>query len=152
CSDCVLNAVSLRRALIGRARTIGSAPHRYFDCGCILLRVLVAVIPRSGNHNPTCSWVSPSSVAGNTPILEIGIVGVRAIDAPYWIRRVGHSASRLLFVGVVLVPALSWAIDPGRTLSQLHHTVWRARDGAPTYVASIAQTDDGFLWFATSSG
>src|SRR5215469_914122 len=110
------------------------------------------MIPRSGNHTVTVSWVCASIGASNTRILEIGIVGVRAIDARYWVRRMGRSASRLFFAGLVFLPVVSWAIDPARSLAQLHHTSWTSRDGAPTDVDSIAQTDDGFLWFATTSG
>ena len=51
-----------------------------------------------------------------------------------------------------LAPVYGWAIDPERSLARLHHTSWTAREGAPTYVQMIAQTDDGFLWFATRSG
>lgn len=44
------------------------------------------------------------------------------------------------------------AIDPSRNIEQLQHSSWTVRDGAPTYVQMMAQTDDGFLWFGTSSG
>jgi signal transduction histidine kinase/ligand-binding sensor domain-containing protein len=48
----------------------------------------------------------------------------------------------------------AWALDPSERLSQYGHTSWRGRDGyfgggSPT---SIAQTQDGFLWIATSTG
>jgi ligand-binding sensor domain-containing protein len=52
----------------------------------------------------------------------------------------------------VLASARTHAIDPGLRLEQLQHSSWTARDGAPTYVQMMAQTDDGFLWFATGSG
>jgi len=39
-----------------------------------------------------------------------------------------------------------------QTLSQLYHTTWTARDGAPADVQALAQTADGFLWLATPSG
>lgn len=52
----------------------------------------------------------------------------------------------------LLAAAPAFAIDPDRTLTQLHHAAWTARDGAPTDVEMLAQTEDGFLWFATRSG
>jgi signal transduction histidine kinase/ligand-binding sensor domain-containing protein len=52
----------------------------------------------------------------------------------------------------VLIGLPARAIDPDRSLEQLQHSSWTARDGAPTYVQMMAQTDDGFLWFATGSG
>lgn len=61
---------------------------------------------------------------------------------------------RLACVGTLgmLIGVSAWAIDPDRSLEQLQHSAWTARDGAPTYVQMMAQTDDGFLWFATGSG
>jgi signal transduction histidine kinase/ligand-binding sensor domain-containing protein len=51
------------------------------------------------------------------------------------------------------VPTIpSWAISPDRSLSQLDHESWTARDGAPAGTDMIAQTSDGFLWFATRNG
>lgn len=47
---------------------------------------------------------------------------------------------------------LSHALDAGLSLSQLHHTAWTARDGAPADIAAIAQTRDGHLWLATPGG
>src|SRR4029079_7592788 len=52
----------------------------------------------------------------------------------------------------VLAGVRAHAIDAKRSLEQLQHSSWTARDGAPTYVQMMAQTDDGFLWFATGSG
>jgi len=37
-------------------------------------------------------------------------------------------------------------------LSQLQHHAYPSRDGAPASSTAIAQTPDGFLWFATSNG
>jgi signal transduction histidine kinase/ligand-binding sensor domain-containing protein len=44
------------------------------------------------------------------------------------------------------------ATDPARTLAQLHHRALRAEDGAPPSVASMAQTEDGWLWMSTRMG
>ena len=39
-----------------------------------------------------------------------------------------------------------------RTLSELHHTSWTARDGIPGSVNALAQTPDGYLWLGTGNG
>ncbi|HSI59690.1 MAG TPA: two-component regulator propeller domain-containing protein [Ideonella sp.] len=44
------------------------------------------------------------------------------------------------------------ALDPRRSLSQLHHTAWTQRDGAPTDAVALAQTADGTLWLGTPTG
>ena len=41
---------------------------------------------------------------------------------------------------------------PASGLLQFHRTSWTSHDGAPVDVASMAQTDDGFMWFATGGG
>ena len=47
-------------------------------------------------------------------------------------------------------PAL--AISPDLDVSQLYHSSWTARDGAPTSIRDIRQTRDGYLWLATAVG
>lgn len=44
------------------------------------------------------------------------------------------------------------AQQPAPRLSQLHHTSWTVRDGAPAAIEDLAQTADGFLWLGTVSG
>jgi len=44
------------------------------------------------------------------------------------------------------------AIDPTETLSELHHTQWTTREGAPGYIGAIAQTSDGYLWLGANTG
>ena len=49
--------------------------------------------------------------------------------------------------------AYAFALDPSLDLSQYTHTVWKVRDGFPRgWVASIAQTPDGYLWLGTEFG
>src|SRR6185369_12057953 len=50
----------------------------------------------------------------------------------------------------VCTPAL--AISPDLDVSQLYHSSWTARDGAPTSIRDIRQTRDGYLWLATAVG
>ena len=61
-------------------------------------------------------------------------------------------ASRIILLALSVLPACTGAVEARRSLAQLHHTSWTARDGAPVDAVAIAQTDDGFLWFGTSSG
>ena len=39
-----------------------------------------------------------------------------------------------------------------RTLAQFVHRSWLAKDGAPTSIAAITQTTDGYLWLASDPG
>jgi signal transduction histidine kinase/CheY-like chemotaxis protein/ligand-binding sensor domain-containing protein len=61
-----------------------------------------------------------------------------------------HRAS-LLVIALLSVPA--WALDPKLALTQLGHDVWTTSNGLPQdSVRAIAQTADGYLWFATTDG
>ncbi|HTW68079.1 MAG TPA: two-component regulator propeller domain-containing protein [Bryobacteraceae bacterium] len=44
------------------------------------------------------------------------------------------------------------ALDREKSVGQLIHTSWTAAQGAPDDIHAIAQTSDGFLWLAGSSG
>ena len=57
----------------------------------------------------------------------------------------------LLVIGLWSVPA--WGLDPRLALSQFGHDVWTTSNGLPNdSVRAIAQTADGYLWFATVGG
>jgi hypothetical protein len=43
------------------------------------------------------------------------------------------------------------AVDPTQTLSELHHTRWTTRDGAPAGMYVLEQTSDGFLWIGATT-
>lgn len=61
-----------------------------------------------------------------------------------------HPAN-LLVVALLSVPA--WGLDPKLALTQLGHDVWTTSNGLPQdSVRAIAQTADGYLWFATTDG
>ncbi|HXI31208.1 MAG TPA: two-component regulator propeller domain-containing protein, partial [Vicinamibacterales bacterium] len=51
---------------------------------------------------------------------------------------------------LLCAPAL--ALNPERTIAQLHHTAWTPKEGAPTEIVALAQTADGFLWLGTGAG
>jgi ligand-binding sensor domain-containing protein len=57
----------------------------------------------------------------------------------------------LLAIGLLSIPA--WGLDPRLALTQLGHDVWTTSNGLPNdSVRAIAQTADGYLWFATADG
>jgi signal transduction histidine kinase/CheY-like chemotaxis protein/ligand-binding sensor domain-containing protein len=57
----------------------------------------------------------------------------------------------LLAITLLCVPA--WGLDPTLALTQLGHDVWTTSNGLPhDSVRGIAQTADGYLWFATVDG
>jgi signal transduction histidine kinase/ligand-binding sensor domain-containing protein len=49
-----------------------------------------------------------------------------------------------------LAEAVAQSFPP--SLSQLHHTSWTVRDGAPADAQALAQTADGYLWVGTATG
>jgi signal transduction histidine kinase/ligand-binding sensor domain-containing protein len=53
----------------------------------------------------------------------------------------------------VLLALQSEASDPNKPLTEYTHTVWTHKDGIPSaFIYSIAQTQDGYLWLATTDG
>jgi signal transduction histidine kinase/ligand-binding sensor domain-containing protein len=44
------------------------------------------------------------------------------------------------------------AVSPELRIGQLYRTSWTAHDGAPTGIEALAQTSDGYVWFAASAG
>src|SRR6202045_1854521 len=53
----------------------------------------------------------------------------------------------------VLLAPQSEASDPNKPLTEYTHTVWTHKDGIPSaFIYSIAQTQDGYLWLATTDG
>jgi signal transduction histidine kinase/ligand-binding sensor domain-containing protein len=57
----------------------------------------------------------------------------------------------VVFLYVLLAGGVS-ALDADRTLAQLHHTAWTAKDGAPSQISALAQTTDGYLWIGSARG
>jgi signal transduction histidine kinase/ligand-binding sensor domain-containing protein len=64
-------------------------------------------------------------------------------------RRVWKSA---IWLSIALLCAPIFAIDRDRSLTQLSHTGWTSKDGAPGKILAMAQTTDGFLWLGTAQG
>ena len=53
----------------------------------------------------------------------------------------------------VLLAAQAKASDAHKPLTEYTHTVWTHKDGIPSaFIYSMAQTEDGYLWLATTDG
>ena len=58
-----------------------------------------------------------------------------------------------LAAALFIAPPCALALDPPLQINQYAHTSWTARDGAVLgLVFAMAQTPDGYLWIAGSSG
>lgn len=57
-----------------------------------------------------------------------------------------------ILIAVTTVVSVAHAQDTVPTLSQLYHTAWTMREGAPGGVEALAQTSDGFLWLGAGTG
>ncbi len=67
----------------------------------------------------------------------------------------GLAASRLatLLAALILLPLPSWALDASKPLSEFMIQTWSVDEGLPhSAIRDIAQTKDGYLWFATHEG
>ena len=64
----------------------------------------------------------------------------------------GLRATTCVVVLTSVVCARAFAIDTDRNIRQLYHTSWTAKDGAPTQMAGIARTRDGYLWLGSQLG
>ena len=54
---------------------------------------------------------------------------------------------------LVLLTPRADAFDSNKPLTEYTHTVWTHKDGLPSaFIYSIAQTQDGYLWLATTDG
>jgi signal transduction histidine kinase/CheY-like chemotaxis protein/ligand-binding sensor domain-containing protein len=67
-----------------------------------------------------------------------------------WLRRHGRLA---LLAGLTLLAPRLDAFDSGKPLVDYGHAFWNASNGLPqNTVQTVAQTDDGYLWFGTEVG
>jgi ligand-binding sensor domain-containing protein/signal transduction histidine kinase len=65
----------------------------------------------------------------------------------------GRNSSLHIVVSFLLLPQLAAAADLYKPLTEYTHTVWTHKDGIPSaFIYSMAQTQDGFLWLATTDG
>lgn len=62
-------------------------------------------------------------------------------------------ALAIIFVAVVLLPSLAFALDPAKAITQYVQSNWTGESGLPqNSVHAIAQTTDGYIWFGTEEG
>jgi ligand-binding sensor domain-containing protein len=70
----------------------------------------------------------------------------------------GHHRSRHILKRLILIPVLfgvGLALSlraQDQTISQMVHTSWTGRDGAPQGIFALAQTTDGILWINSYAG
>ena len=55
-------------------------------------------------------------------------------------------------IAAFFICAVASALPRDRSIGQLHHTAWTAKDGAPSQISALAQTTDGYLWIGTARG
>ena len=56
-------------------------------------------------------------------------------------------------LALTLASPLLWGLDPRLAVTQFGHDIWTTADGLPQEaIRAIAQTTDGYLWFATTDG
>lgn len=68
------------------------------------------------------------------------------------VRAFGRGPAVVGACGWLLLASPASALDPDRTLAQVHHTAWTAEDGAPSQISALTQTADGFLWIGSARG
>jgi len=52
--------------------------------------------------------------------------------------------------GLLCAPAL--CLDRDQSISQFYYTFWNQKDGAPSQITALAQTEDGYLWIGSEQG
>lgn len=69
--------------------------------------------------------------------------------------RLGHNRGATWSLTTSLLLSLLFTLHADaqdQTISQMVHTSWTGRDGAPQGIFSLAQTPDGILWINTFAG
>ena len=68
------------------------------------------------------------------------------------VRKVSILRSLQIGLFVILICSTAFSLDRDRTIQQLYHTAWTAKEGAPGQINALAQTNDGYLWLGSSTG
>jgi PAS domain S-box-containing protein len=72
--------------------------------------------------------------------------------------RIGNERIRSEWIGILasvffLAASVSaFSLDRDRSIAQLYYTFWSEKDGAPSQIGALAQTEDGYLWIGSSAG
>ena len=63
-------------------------------------------------------------------------------------------ATRIFLASIIVLffPTSGYSLDRDRTIAQLHYTFWSEKDGAPSQISALAQTQDGYLWIGSARG
>ena len=64
--------------------------------------------------------------------------------------RIERAALPLLLMATICTCAS--ALDRDRSVAQLSNTFWSEKDGAPSEINALAQTEDGYLWIGSARG
>ena len=70
----------------------------------------------------------------------------------HWIGNDAWRYVSLCFFLFLFFSLPAFSLSRERTLDQFHHTAWTAKDGAPSQIGAIAQTEDGYLWLGSTMG
>ena len=62
------------------------------------------------------------------------------------------TASLLACLSCVILCLPAFSLDRDRSIAQLHYTFWSEKDDAPSQIAALAQTQDGYLWIGSARG
>jgi signal transduction histidine kinase/streptogramin lyase len=60
--------------------------------------------------------------------------------------------SILCAVFSLAVSAPVFCLDRDRNIAQFHYTFWSEKEGAPSQITALAQTEDGYLWIGSAGG
>src|SRR5580692_6764073 len=74
----------------------------------------------------------------------------RPIRRGTWLRVFAATLPACLLCVVTCAPAFS--LDRDRSIAQFTYTFWSEKDGAPSEISSLAQTQDGYLWIGSERG
>jgi signal transduction histidine kinase/ligand-binding sensor domain-containing protein len=58
----------------------------------------------------------------------------------------------LACLSCLLLCATAFSLDRDRSISQFYYTFWNQKDGAPSQITALAQTEDGYLWIGSEHG
>jgi signal transduction histidine kinase/ligand-binding sensor domain-containing protein len=62
------------------------------------------------------------------------------------------TAGVLVCVLCELLCAPAFSLDRDRRITQFYYTFWNEKDGSPSQITALAQTEDGYLWIGSERG
>jgi PAS domain S-box-containing protein len=84
------------------------------------------------------------------PTIEITTFFLKRRTNIYSAKTIVRTLEVCLFLG--LACSCAAAFDSDRTIAQFAHTAWGPKDGAPSAVKALAQSEEGYLWLGSSEG